>query len=221
MDRLKTFSERLRELLDIKGLTKTEIAAIAKVNKSNITRYLNGEYEAKQDVLFNIGTSLNVNEAWLMGYDVPMERPKQVSQNNIQNIDNIFPISTKRFPLLGEIACGKPVFADENRDSYVQAGTDINADFCLKCKGDSMINARIYDGDIVFVKRQDMVENGEIAVIIINDEATLKRVYYYPENAKLVLQAENPLYEPFIYVGTELNSIRILGKAVAFQSDIR
>lgn len=99
--------------------------------------------------------------------------------------------------------------------------TDIRADFCLRACGDSMINARIYDGDIVFIREQPMVEKGEIAAVIINDEATLKRVYYYPEQNKIILNPENPAYEPFVYVGEELNSIRILGKAIAFQSDVR
>lgn len=84
-----------------------------------------------------------------------------------------------------------------------------------------MTGARIMDGDIVFCRQQDMVNNGEIAVVLIADEATLKRVYYYPDKKKLVLQAENPKYEPFVYIAEELDQIRILGKAVAFQSDIR
>jgi repressor LexA len=82
-----------------------------------------------------------------------------------------------------------------------------------------MIGARINDGDIVFIRKQSLVNNGEIAAVIIDDQATLKRVYL--ENNKLVLMAENPKYAPLIYVGEELNSIRILGKAVAFQSDVR
>jgi repressor LexA len=84
-----------------------------------------------------------------------------------------------------------------------------------------MINARIFDGDVVFIRQQDMVNNGEIAAVIIEDEATLKRVYYYPEKNKLVLQAENPAYEPLVYVGEELNTIRVLGKAVAFTSIVK
>ena len=100
------------------------------------------------------------------------------------------------------------------------SGTDINADFCLKAKGDSMTGARIMDGDIVFIKETPIVNNGDIAAVVIGDEATLKRVYFYPEKGKLVLQAENPKYEPLVYVGEELNEIRILGKAIAFQSDI-
>ena len=103
----------------------------------------------------------------------------------------------------------------------MEAGTEINADFCLKCAGDSMIGARILNGDIVFIRRQDMVENGEIAAVVIDDEATLKRVFYEPEKGKMVLQAENPRFQPLVYVGDELNEIRILGKAVAFQSDVK
>lgn len=133
---------------------------------------------------------------------------------------NIRPVTRRRIPMLGEIACGKPIYANEDRESYVEVGTDLNVDFCLTARGDSMVGARIRSGDIVFCKAQDMVNNGEIAAVIIGDEVTLKRVYYYPESQKLVLQAENPKYEPFVYLNEELNQIRILGKAVAFQSDI-
>ena len=138
------------------------------------------------------------------------------------NLDfGLSPVRTRKIPLLGEIACGKPIFASEDRESYVSVGTDMQVDFCLRAKGDSMINARILDGDIVFIQKCDVVHNGEIAAVIIDDEATLKRVYYYPERSKLVLNPENPSYEPLVYVGEELNQIHILGRAVAFQSDVR
>lgn len=140
---------------------------------------------------------------------------------NLSAIANLFPIEKKKIPLLGDIACGKPIYADEDRESYVIAGTNVNADFCLRAKGDSMIGARILDGDIVFIQKADIVNNGEIAAVIIEDEVTLKRVYYYPESQKLVLNAENPKYEPLVYVDSELEQIHILGKAVAFQSDVR
>lgn len=143
-----------------------------------------------------------------------------VSEEDSMTFDNLFTIEKKKIPLLGDIACGKPIYADENRESYVIAGTDINADFCLRARGDSMIGARILDGDIVFIQHMEMVRNGEIAAVIIGDEATLKRVYYYPEKGKLVLNPENPKYEPLVYVGEELNEIHILGKAIAFQSDV-
>lgn len=132
----------------------------------------------------------------------------------------IMPISTKKVPLLGVISCGEPMYCNEELESYVTVGTDIGADFCLRAKGDSMINARIMDGDIVFIRKQDCVQNGEIAAVLIENEVTLKRVYYYRNENMIVLSPENPAYKPFTYVGEELNQIRILGKAVAFQSDV-
>lgn len=134
---------------------------------------------------------------------------------------NIFPIELKRFPMLGEIACGEPKYANEDRESYVMAGTNIKADFCLRASGDSMVGARILDGDIVFIRKQDMVENGEIAAVVIENEATLKRVFYYREKNLLVLKAENSAYEDFIFQGEELDKVHILGKAIAFQSDVK
>lgn len=139
------------------------------------------------------------------------------------SISNIFPITTHKLPMLGEIACGEPKYTNEDRESYVDAGTNIEADFCLKAKGDSMINARIHDGDIVFIRRQDIVENGEIAAVVVNNdsEATLKRFYYYQERATLILKPENPAYEDLIFQNEELNEVHVLGKAIAFQSDVK
>ena len=134
--------------------------------------------------------------------------------------DNIFPITRTRYPLLGDIACGEPIYADEHRESYIMSGTEIQADFCLRAKGDSMTGARILDGDIVFIRSASMVENGAIAAVIIGDEATLKRVYWYPEEKRLRLQAENPAYRTMEFIGPELDTVRILGRAVAFQSDV-
>ena len=137
---------------------------------------------------------------------------------DLSQYENISPVKLKRFPMLGEIACGQPIWAEEDRDSYVMADMDIRADFCLTAKGDSMINARIYDGDIVFIRKMPIVENGEIAAVIIGDEATLKRWYYYREDNKLMLIAENPKYEPLVYMNEELDTIKCLGKAVYFMS---
>ena len=122
--------------------------------------------------------------------------------------------------MLGEIACGEPIYAEEEHETYFAADSSLDADFCLRAHGDSMTGARIYDGDIVFIRSQSSVDNGEIAAVIINDEATLKRVYFYPEEGKLVLSPENPRFAPLVYVKDELNSIKIIGKAIAFQSSI-
>lgn len=145
------------------------------------------------------------------------------SEEKDKIVSNIFPITTHELPVLGEIACGVPKFANEDRESYVDAGTGIKADFCLKAKGNSMVNARIHDGDIVFIRRQDIVENGEIAAVVVNNdnEATLKRFYYYRDRATLILKPENPEYEDLIFQNEELNEVQVLGKAIAFQSDVK
>lgn len=212
-------SERLKYIMSSRGLKQVEILEKCKpycdkygirLAKNDLSQYVSGKVEPKQDKLSILGLALDVSEAWLAGYNVPMTRN-----------DNITSIAVQRFPLLGEIACGTPRLAGESVECYVEAGTNIKADFCLRAKGDSMINARIHDGDIVFVRSQSTVENGEIAVVLIDEEATLKRYFYYAEQCKLVLQAENPNYEPFVYVGDELRNVKVLGKAVAFQSDVK
>ena len=151
-----------------------------------------------------------------MGYDEPMEQSPAPALGDLPA--NIFPIQTKKVPLLGTIAAGVPIYADENFDGYRECTEDVDADFCLKIQGDSMIGARINDGDIVFIRKQPDVDNGEIAAVLIEDEATLKRVY--KEKDSLILQAENPRYAPIVYTAESYVECRILGKAVAFQSDI-
>ena len=156
--------------------------------------------------------------AWLEDIDNSIDLDILRSQ---VKFENLFPIERKRYPLIGAIACGKPITANEEIELYIEAGAEIDADFCLRAEGDSMTGARIYDGDIIFIRKQSMVDNGEIAAVIIDDEATLKRVNYYPDKNLLILKAENPKYEDLVYTGEQLDHIIILGKAVAFQSDIR
>ena len=153
-----------------------------------------------------------------MGWDEPDQK---LDKENLKFFDNLFPIETKKFPLIGNIACGKPILADEQFEAYIEAGANIKADFCLRAKGDSMIGARIYDGDIVFIRKQEMVDDGEIAAVLIDDEATLKRVYYDQESNVIQLFAENPQYKTMRFAGEELDHIRILGKAVALQTDVK
>ena len=209
-----TIGERIKHRRKTLGLSAEEVAEKMGVSAATVYRYESSDIlNMGIDKLELIAKALKTTPAALMGWEE--------KTSNIPQFDNISPIKTKKFPLLGDIACGQPIFADEEHESYIEAGAVIKADFCLKCQGDSMIGARIMPGDIVFIRQQDMVDNGEIAAVVIDDSATLKRVYYYPERGKLILQAENPAYEPLVYIGEELNYIRILGKAVAFQSDVR
>ncbi len=174
--------------------------------------------------IIKLCNALNISTDGLSnGKIIPLNQSPSATKNQIDifSLSNIFPISTQKIPFLGSVACGEPIYADEDKESYIVLGTNIKADFCLRAQGDSMIDARIHDGDLVFVRKQEIVDNGEIAVVLIDNEATLKRVFYYPDKQKLLLQPANSKYEPFIYIGEELDQIRILGKAVAFQSDVR
>ena len=133
---------------------------------------------------------------------------------------NIMPMpEMRKIPLLGSIACGEPILAVENIEEYVSIPKDLAGDFALTCKGDSMINARIFDGDIVYIRQQDTVENGEIAAVLIDNEATLKRFKRLSD--RIILSPENPMYDPLVYRNEEMNNVRILGKAVAFTSAVR
>lgn len=135
-------------------------------------------------------------------------------------IPNIIPMpETRKIPLVGAIACGEPILAEENIEDYVSIPKDLAEDFALTCKGDSMINARIFDGDIVYIRQQDTVENGEIAAVLIDSEATLKRVRLFDDH--ISLEPENPMYKSLVYWNEEMNTVRILGKAIAFTSAVR
>ena len=124
--------------------------------------------------------------------------------------------NTRNIPLVGTIACGSPILAEENIEDYIAAPLGCDADFALRCRGDSMIRARICDGDIVFIHSQPDCSNGEIAAVLIGEEATLKRVYKQPD--AITLMPENSEYSPLVYRREQMNEIRILGKAVGFVS---
>ena len=208
------FWDNLCKLCESRNISPTRLALEIGLSNAASVRWKKGTIP-QGNTLQKIADYFGVSTSHLLGEDIP-----STVDDPLPTADNIFPITRTAFPLLGEIACGEPIYADESRESYVMAGTAVNADFCLRAKGDSMTGARILDGDIVFIKKMPVVENGSIAAVIVGDEATLKRVYYYPQQKKLILNAENPKYEPFVYVGEELDTVRILGKAVAFQSDV-
>lgn len=227
--KISNTSTRLNELMIERGLRQVDILSAAKpycvqygvkLEKSDLSQYVNGKTEPGQEKLTILGLALNVSETWLMGYDVPSSRLSSVNQLTIES-PNITPMpEMRKAPLLGSIACGAPILAEEHIEDYVDIPKHIIADFALTCKGDSMINARIFDGDIVYIRQQDTVQNGEIAAVLTDSgEATLKRVRFHDD--RIILEPANPLYDPLVFRGEEMNTIRILGKAVAFTSAVR
>lgn len=193
------FTNRLRQALEFRNMTQSELSRLSGIGKSAISQYLSGEYEAKQENIYLMSKPLNVNPAWLMGFDVPMVGGE----------------INRGIPIIGTIAAGTPILAEENIEDYFVIDNRVNADFGLKVKGDSMINANIYNGDIAFIKKQPDLENGEIGAILLDDEATLKR-FSKTENS-VILQAENPSMTDWPRVYTDGN-ISILGKLVGVYS---
>lgn len=198
-------------------MTQAELSSRSKISKSSISHYLKGDWEGKQDAVYSIAQVLNVSEAWLMGYDVPMDAehatPSQPAQKaTIPPGFEPMP-EMDMVPLVGRIACGTPITAEQNVERIVCVPSKWRSTFTLTCKGDSM-EPRIHDGDLVAIRKQPEVENGEIAAVRIGEEATLKRVYY--QNGTLTLMPANAAYAPMVYTGPELNDVQIEGKAVGW-----
>ena len=200
------FSKQLRKLRQSHKLTQIELSKRLGLSYSTISMYERGERQPNFETLEAIADFFNVPMSTLIEKSTP-------PYNNIIPMPEMTTI-----PLLGSIACGEPITAVENIEDYVTMLKSVKADFALRCKGDSMIDARILDGDIVYIRQQAKVENGEIAAVLIGDEATLKRVYISADT--VTLMPANQKYSPLVYSGEEINEIRILGKAVAFTSAI-
>lgn len=207
--------QEIKRLRTEKGMTLEQLGDKCGVGKSTVRKWENGMIkDMRRDKIEKLANALGVSPSHFFEYDTPNDR-------NIRKIENIYPIEVHSLPMLGEIACGKPIFMDENKESYTMVGSNVKADFCLKAKGDSMVNARIMDGDIVFIRSQPKVENGEIAAVAIDDEATLKRFYRDEITQTVTLISENPIYAPMVFTKECQKNVYILGKAVAFQSDVK
>ncbi len=206
--------KRIKEARMSCNYTLDDLASAIGLNKSTVSRYERGEIEKpKLPVIESIANELGVNAAWLIGKSNDRTIPLPLAKN-------IIPMpEMRKIPLLGAIACGDPILATENIEDIIDLPKHIAADFALTCKGDSMINARIFDGDTVYIRQQAVVENGQIAAVLIDGEATLKRVRLYEDH--ISLEPENPQYRPIVLWGEEMNTVRILGKAIAFTSAVR
>lgn len=204
---MSSFMERLEIALTMREITPAELAKKTGIGEGAISQYRKGAYKASQRNLEKIARALQVPIPWLMGVSdepyTPLEPLPQM----------------REWPILGATACGTPLHR-ELLDETVLAPGDIKADVVFRCAGDSMINARIFDGDAVFVRTGTDVENGQIAVVRVGDEYTLKRVYVYEDYVEL--RAENPMYQAIILRGNELrdDNFEVVGLAVAFLSSL-
>lgn len=202
-----TLQHRLKERRKHLGLTLAEVADALGVKEATVQRYESGEIKnLKLDTINALAKIYKCSPSFLVGWNFDDTLPPEAL--NIKN---------ESIPLVGEIAAGRPIIANEFVEYYSPL-KDTGADFCLKVKGDSMTGAGINDGATVFIARQDVVEDGEIAAVLIDDEATLKRVYFSEDSITLV--AENPKYKPMVFTKNQCKSIRILGKAVSFMSSL-
>ncbi|WP_302815126.1 LexA family protein [Ruthenibacterium lactatiformans] len=200
------FHIRLQDALTRSGLSQSELCERTGIPKSAMSQYLSGAFKPKQDRTYLLAQALNVSAAWLMGYDVP-------SESEIP--PGFIPVpKMQRVPVVGRIACGTPITADENLEGYTDAPDGRHVDFALICEGESMVDAGISDGDVVFVRKQPTVENGQIAAVRIDGEATLKRVYI--NGNTMVLQPANVNYTPLTYTISELDDVAIEGLVVGW-----
>lgn len=196
---LKVFASRLKELVNDNNLTVRSLAEDVFLSPGTISKYLNANLEPRRQTIEVLAKYFKVNPAWLMGLDTE----KYLTENEE---------SIVKVPILGTIAAGTPIFAYENILGYENIDEKEGIDFCLKVKGTSMIGARIFDGDVVFIHKQSDVDDGEIAAVIIDgQEATLKRVFR--KNGQLILHAENPTFPDMVFSAKDKKDIKILGKA--------
>lgn len=209
---MSSIGDRIKQRRLEIGLSVDQVAEKIGKNRATVYRYESSEIEKFPiDILEPLADALRTTPAYLMGW---ADEEQDVLPSNLMPMPEM-----RKIPLVGTIACGEPILAEENIEEYISIPKHIKADFALTCKGDSMINARIWDGDTVYIKQQDTVENGEIAAVLIDNEATLKRVRLFDDH--IILEPENPMYKPLVYWHEEMNKVRILGKAVAFTSAVR
>ena len=198
---------RLSQLRQEKGLNMREAARQLGMPYTTYVNYEKGTREPNSETLISLAKFYGTSIDYLLcksdsppGRDIPPgfePMPKM-----------------KKVPLIGAIACGEPITAEQNIEKMVDVPEYIRCDFSLTCHGDSMVDAGIHDKDVVYIRIQPEVENGEIAAVRIDGEATLKRVYYNP--GTLTLMPANPAYAPMVYTGTQLEEVHIEGKAVGW-----
>lgn len=204
-------AQRIRDLRRERGLTLEQVASVVGVGKSTVRKWETGMIaNMRRDKIALLASALGTTPGYLMGWEDSF--PQEGVPHGFDPLPDMVEV-----PILGQIACGEPILAEENLDGFVSIPGKWRASFVIVCRGDSM-EPRIKNGDIVAIRPQPSVENGEVAAVRIGNDATLKRVYYDAD--RLVLQPENPAYAPIVLVGDEINEVAIVGRAVGLCRDI-
>lgn len=202
------FGEKIKRLRLNQGMTLEEVGQQVGVGKSTVRKWESGEIaNMRRDKIAVLANALHVSPAYLMGWEDSPEKESPALPAGL------LPIQRRKIPLLGSVAAGEPILADREYDAYISVDGDHRADAALRVDGDSMI-PRYLDGDIVLIRLQDDVDDGQIAAVCIDDTVTLKHVYHLPDGVQLI--SENPKYRPMIFDSGNSNTIRILGLAIGF-----
>ena len=202
------FGDILRQIRKERGLSQDELAAMLGTTKQVISRYETKKRVPRLSVVADYARKLGIPLSTLSGeHDAPPQELVRVG-------------GTRRIPILGGAACGEPIYQPGDGTEYVAVESDLQCDFALIAQGDSMTGDRIHSGDVVFIRRQDQVRDGEIAAVAVDNELTLKRVRRLRSRDGRVaftqLLPSNPSFSPIEIGGAgETRSVRILGKAVA------
>lgn len=204
-----TIKDHLKRKRREQRLTLDDVAAVVGVSRQTVQKYESGVISnIPPEKVELLAKALKTTPSVLMGWQEDVLDPFTVK--------GILPVRQRRVPLLGDIAAGEPIFAQEDHDSYALCDDDLRCDFALRVKGDSML-PRLMEGDTVFVRRQEDVLDGQIAAVLVDDSATLKHVYHLPGIGGLQLISDNTAYAPMVYAGADAFSVRVLGLAVAYQ----
>ena len=218
-----TFKDRLKQLREARGLNQVDLGKIIDKSKSTISMYENGRRTPTFETQEALADFFNVDLDYLRGRsDIPSKHPIDPAEDEPWK-SFLIPIEKQNIPIIGTMACGEPVFRENDFPAYVIVGTEIKADAAVVAQGDSMINARINDGDIVFIRYQPSVENGEIAAVWVDGDDVpgyqIKRFYRYDN--MIILRSDSPDREEWVYKEEDAANIRVIGKAIAFQSDVK
>ena len=200
----KVISENIKRLMKERGWTQLKTSEMSGISKSTLSDYINCKTLINPGNVEKLAKAFNVKKS-------DIDPSFNLESEDLKNKGTI--LNFTKLPIVGAISCGNGVIAYEDIEGYEDVPSSwLNGGeyFFLRAKGDSMINARIMDGDLLLIRRQDDVENGDIAAVLIDGEAVLKRVYKTDDT--IILQSENPMYKPIILNKNDMKDVRIIGK---------